>query len=299
MHLQANKLGSSLAGGRCPGLARYGAAGFVPLFSVFALNKRPFGRILHEGSCNIRINTPAEFVMTPPGLYTPRGMNTSGSKERFARRGFRSLLMLLGVLFVAQIGLAFTPWLSPLHRWLAAPEYAVERTPAWVVVLGGGGIPSESGLIRTYYAAQIGTNLPHATFIVSLPADDDPERSSVGKMRDELVLRGIPAAAVRMEHRGRNTHEQARYIREMLPESARDEPVLLVTSPSHFRRSVLCFRREGFREIGSLAARGVGVEADLGGGVPFRYVFWSRLAAQVDAVRELCALCYYRLRGWI
>jgi hypothetical protein len=32
--------------------------GLIPLFSAFALNTRPFGRILHEGSCNIRIKPP-------------------------------------------------------------------------------------------------------------------------------------------------------------------------------------------------------------------------------------------------
>ena len=41
-------------------------------------------------------------------------------------------------------------------------------------------------------------------FDAMLPADGDPEMSEVGAMKRELVLRGVPASRIRMEHEGQN-----------------------------------------------------------------------------------------------
>ena len=202
-------------------------------------------------------------------------------------------------LFALQLVLAVTGLPGGLMEWLTGDGDSLTESPAYVVVLGGGGIPSESGLIRTYAAAEAGRNFPAAQFVVCLPADGDPETASVGRMRDELVLRGIARDAVLMEHRGRNTHEQALAMRRMLGDAALDMPVLIVTSPTHVRRALLCFRKEGFRRVGALAASGVGAEADLGGYTLGRYSFWSGLSQQAEVARELVALLVYALRGWV
>lgn len=170
--------------------------------------------------------------------------------------------------------------------------------PRYVIVLGGGGIPSPTGLIRTYHAAQVGRRFTEATFVVALPADGDPDASSVGRMRDELVLRGIPRESVLMETQGINTFEQARNSRTLLGDEALHENVLVVTSPTHLRRSLMCFRKQGFEKITGLTAISVGEEADLGGGTVVRYEFWNNLVSQIEIVREIVAIVVYRLRGW-
>jgi uncharacterized SAM-binding protein YcdF (DUF218 family) len=194
------------------------------------------------------------------------------------------------------VGLFGVP--RPIVRWMIGVDEAAPGEPATIVVLGGGGIPSESGLIRTYHAARLAGRHPAAELIVALPADDSPEDSSVGRMRDELVMRGVPAESIRMEHRGRNTHEQAVNIRAMLGQDALRQPLAIVTSPSHIRRSLLCFRKEGFEQATGFAAHGVGAEADLGAMTSMRYGFWSNQRLWIDYLREWCAMALYKLRGW-
>ncbi len=192
-----------------------------------------------------------------------------------------------------------TGWPRSVRDWLTARDLAAKGKPRVIVVLGGGGIPSESGLIRTYYAAQAARAHPGVHCVVALPADQNPERASVGRMRDELVLRGVPKANVQMETRGRNTHEQAINTKTLLGETALKAPVWLVTSPEHGRRAVLCFRKAGFLNVGCVAAENVAAEADPGQGASLRYGFWGNLEAQTRYARELVALLYYKVRGWI
>lgn len=212
-------------------------------------------------------------------------------------RGIGWLLALCGILFVAQVFVGFVGLPGWLLFWMTGGEPPVDH-PRYVVVLGGGGIPSETGLMRTYCAAAYGAGRTGVTFIVALPADGDPTTNSVGRMRRELVMRGIPAESVIMEYRGRSTWEQAANIRRML-DSGTDQHMAIVTSPYHVRRALLCFRKQGFRNVTGLPAVGVGAEADLGGGTTLRYAFWSNLVSEIEVLRELCALAQYGWKGWI
>ncbi len=168
-----------------------------------------------------------------------------------------------------------------------------------VVVLGGAGIPSESGLIRTYHGATLAAGKAHVKCVVALPCDRDPERGSVGKMRDELVMRGVSPASVMMEFRGLNTHEQAVNIARLLGPAALTTSVVVVTSPIHIRRSLMCFRHEGFQHVVGFAATSGEVEADIGPRVLMRYGFWGNLETTLRVVREGVALVQYWFNGWL
>jgi uncharacterized SAM-binding protein YcdF (DUF218 family) len=219
---------------------------------------------------------------------------------RFVKACLRLAVWLAAALFVLQIVSAVTGLQTLLHQYLSMRNgYRLEDEPRYMIVLGGGGIPSESGLIRTYYAAVMGRAFSNATVVVALPSDGDPETSSVGRMRDELVMRGLSADSILMEYRGLNTHQQAANIRAMLGPDVVEEPVLLVTSPYHVRRSVLTFRKVGFRNVAGEASVEMGAEADVGGRILLRYSFWQNLESQSFMVRELVAILYYRFRGWI
>jgi uncharacterized SAM-binding protein YcdF (DUF218 family) len=173
------------------------------------------------------------------------------------------------------------------------------EAPRYIVVLGGGGIPSDTGLMRTYFGARHSIAFPDATVIVALPADEDPETSSVGRMKDELVLRGVPASSILMETEGDNTYEQAERIRAMLGPGVIDDPVHIVTEPTHLRRSILCFRKAGFSRVFGVGTRNTGAEADLGSGTFLRYTLWTNLQLQIRVLREIIATGMYKLRGWI
>jgi uncharacterized SAM-binding protein YcdF (DUF218 family) len=207
------------------------------------------------------------------------------------------LLWTCALLFVLQVAGALFGWHRRPLAWLRAAE-SDPPTPAVIVVLGGGGIPSESGLLRCYHAATLARAHPDALCIVSLPADD-PEAQSTGRMRDELVMRGVAPERILMEARARNTHEQAVAVREMLGDAGLEQPVWIVTSGAHMRRALLCFQRQGFSSVHGLTARVTGAEGDIGPGAFWRYGVWSHLESQVEMLREWTALAYYWRRGWI
>ena len=211
----------------------------------------------------------------------------------------RILAFIAIAVFLLQILVAVTGPPQGIVDWLEMPEIAPTVTPRNIVVLGGGGIPSGSSLLRTYYAAQYGKNLTGTTFVVALPADVNPEASSVGRMRDELVLRGIPSAAIRMEYRGLNTYEQAVNVQRLLGTEALDQPILIVTSGYHMRRAVSCFRKLGFTNVAGLLASDIGAEAEIGPWGWARYGVWAHLEREVRILRELAALAAYKFEDWI
>ena len=203
-----------------------------------------------------------------------------------------------GLLVVQLICAGFGPP-AVLRDWLDAKAEQPHGTPKYVVVLSGGGIPSGSSLIRCYYAAEFGRGLTGTTFVAAMPADQNPEQNSVGRMRNELVLRGIPAGHVLLETHGLNTHQQAVNIQRMLGSAALPEQILVVTSGFHMRRALLCFRKQGFQQVAILRAAGIDAEADPGWLTYLRYKIWANLIATIDVLRELSALLTYKLCGWV
>ena len=207
---------------------------------------------------------------------------------------------MLGLCVLIALATTLSPAPHKALNWLReGPAQSIE-TPNYIVVLGGGGIPSESGLMRCYSAAELHDDYPEAEYIVSLPADGDPETSSVGRMKQELIMRGVPENMIRMESSGRNTHEQAVEIAKMLGE---DEllvrTTLIVSSPYHIRRALLCFKKQGFLQLRASAAQSTGAEADMGGHTNLRYAFWNNLHLEIDILREWVALQVYKIKGWI
>jgi uncharacterized SAM-binding protein YcdF (DUF218 family) len=218
--------------------------------------------------------------------------------SRFVRT-FRQLVWLAAVLFVLQMLGAIIGLPRPLCRWLNALDLQPNETPRTIVVLGGGGVPSMSTLIRLYYAAELGRGCTGTTFIVSLPADEKPDEASVGRMRNELIMRGIPESQIRMETRGTSTRQQAVNTRSLLGDEARHQPLVVVSSHYHVRRAVLAFRAVGFTRVRGLFAGNIEPEADLGWFTGLRYGVWNTWAHEPELVRELIAFAAYKLRGWV
>ncbi|MBL7137962.1 MAG: YdcF family protein [Bacteroidales bacterium] len=206
----------------------------------------------------------------------------------------------------------------------------ISGTPDYIVVLGGSGIPSETGLMRTYYAALAAKNFPDARIIIALPGDTTDTLSSVNRMRAEMILRGVEPERILLEDSGTNTRAQAMLIRELisnyklqitnyeLPSSSlvpRPSSLLLITSPEHLYRAVGTFRKAGFEQIDGLPAFESDIESDIsftarklggrrwvpdvGSNITLRYQFWTQLHYELLIIREWVAIAYYWLMGWI
>jgi uncharacterized SAM-binding protein YcdF (DUF218 family) len=216
---------------------------------------------------------------------------------------------------------------APFWAWYSmGMKYAgINRPPAVIVVLGGGGMPSESGLIRTWYAAKVGNHYTRSKIIIALPGDTLDSLSSVYKMKEELVLRGISPNRISFEAKGTNTRAQALNV-HLNPLSLAPPPIgggerggggsiLIVTSPEHLYRAVLAFRKAGFSKVDGLPAFEATIESELifddvrlgghkwmphiGKNLTLRYQFWTQLHYEQLVIREWLAVGYYWMKGWL
>ena len=199
-------------------------------------------------------------------------------------------MISLGSLFLLGVILAFTS--APFWIWygMGTARAKITDTPDYIVILGGSGIPSESGLMRTYYATKAADHFPRATLIVALPGDPADSLSSVFKMKEELILRGIAPERILLEDSGTNTRAQALMVKKLILDARysvldtrysvldtrysvldtgsssldpRPSSLLLITSPEHLYRAVLTFEKAGFEHVDGLPAFASDVESDI------------------------------------
>lgn len=174
-------------------------------------------------------------------------------------------------------------------------------------------MPSESNLIRSWYVEKSASAFPSAQVIIAMPGDIKDSTGTPLKVKKELVIRGINETRIIFEPEGTNTRAQALNCRGMVNMKT---PILLVTSPEHMRRAVLCFQKAGFGKVNALPAFENAIEAslyfdddslggnsilapDVGNSIQIRYQFWNHLKYEILIFREMTALAYYRLRGWV
>lgn len=232
-------------------------------------------------------------------------------------RILKTIVIFTSLLFIALIILAFTHYPFHVFYWLGTSEGDTDIIPDQIVVLGGGGMPSPSALMRTYYAWLAAEKYEEAAIIIALPGDTLTMNSSVTGMKQELETRGIDPGRVQYESSGKNTRAQALSVYEIISRgNDTNACILIVTSPEHMRRSVLSFRKAGFTCVGAFPAFENPLEADLafkdrelggnylfvpeiGHNIAIRYRFWKHLMYEVIILREMTALLYYKIKGWI
>jgi uncharacterized SAM-binding protein YcdF (DUF218 family) len=228
---------------------------------------------------------------------------------------FHRILFIPGILFLFLIIFAFTSGPFWIYYRLGTRHTGFDFEPDCIVLLGGAGMPSESNLIRSYYAAEMAGKFSDLPLIIALPGDTADSSSAIIRLADEMVLRGVRSGRIINESEGLNTRAQALKIYQLLSDSAKRSKMVLITSPEHMRRSILCFRKAGFENVGGFPAFEYAIEADmtafkddLGGNrfipdvnqsISLRYRFWTHLKYEVIIIREYLALAYYKLKGWI
>lgn len=227
----------------------------------------------------------------------------------FVLRLFGALFLI--VLISAVLGV---PW--KIYGWLGRDIGAFEGAPDVIVMMGGGGIPSESGLMRTWQTAREAARYPKARILVAHPMEEGESEDNPNPIVKELMMRGIPASRIFREGKGRHTREQADRARELLDGMEDRVRLLIVTSPDHLRRSILSFQKAGFKYVRGRGVAPQEINADLsygaepdirrpsaesivGHSLMLRYRIWDNLGLTVRVTRELMALAYYRAKGWI
>lgn len=229
---------------------------------------------------------------------------------------FRTVTVTLSVLLTLIIGLAFTTGPYHLYHWLGTSLSEYRFRPDYIIVPGSSGYPSSPVMMRLWYAARLQKLYPESNIILSHPVDTAAEsKIQEEAVRAELMMRGVDSSRIFMLTNGRNTREEALNIIGIYPE-LRLKNCVIVTSPEHVRRAILCFRREGVKHIGGLPAFEQPVGANLsidkmgpngqgqpfpvfGGSLMLRYEFWTQLKYELLCCRELAALAWYTLMDWI
>jgi uncharacterized SAM-binding protein YcdF (DUF218 family) len=228
----------------------------------------------------------------------------------------RTFLAALGILFLILMIISFTTWPFWGYYWLGTSKSHITGKPDYIVLLGGGGMPSESNLMRAFFVFKAASDAPESKIIISIPGELSDPNSTARLVAAELISKGIDSMRILYEQRGTNTRSQALQLQQFSSDRLQDKTILLVSSPEHMRRAVLVFQKAGFKNVNALPAFENALEAnlyfkdeDLGGNklpVPnignhtsVRYQFWNHLKYEILIAREMAALSYYKLRGWI
>lgn len=224
------------------------------------------------------------------------------------------LVFFFGCISIIMFILSFTPAPFWGYYWLGTSACDDEIKPEYIIVLGGSAIPGKSGLMRTYYASAAARKFPDASIIISLPGEIGDSSSSINLMKKELVIKNVSSERIALETKGKNTRYQALEILKLV--SSANDSVILVTSPEHMRRAILTFRKAGFQHITGLPAFEQTIDFDLafndkelggrnrfipdiGHNTQIRYQFWIHLEYEILILREIVALGFYNLKGWI
>lgn len=224
----------------------------------------------------------------------------------------KRVLICLGIIFSIMILLSFTTLPFWMYYNLGVSHKIPENKPDYIVVMGGGGIPSESGLMRTYKTSHISHKYPNAEIIIALPGDVTDTSSSINLMKNEIISRGIDSCKIILEPLGLNTRMQAMEIAQLIDIKSN---ILIITSPEHMYRSIRVFEKLGMINTTGESAFESAIESlleyeddelggnryipDIGNNIQLRYQFWNHFKYQIIVYREYMAIAYYKLKGWI
>jgi uncharacterized SAM-binding protein YcdF (DUF218 family) len=184
------------------------------------------------------------------------------------------------------------------------------HTPDIIVILSGSGMPSPDGLIRAYYGVKAARKYKHAKIIIAIPYDQADSMQPLKLMAHELIVEGIDSSRIQFEPLGFNTRSQAKNISTMFYSEKNKLSLVIITSPEHMYRSVKTFLKVGFSDVGGIAAFDKPIDEEKAmdkmkskdiriKSLSLRYNMWSYLHIELYVLREYCAICYYKLKGWI
>ena len=224
---------------------------------------------------------------------------------------FRRFSRLVLLVVIALLWLSSMPMTADFLalRWEAPyPPVATAKLPqADAIVLLGGFIQQPrpprivpdltGGADRLFEAAGLFHAGKAAHIVVSagnLPWSDivAPEADWIGQF---LVKLGVPADAIVLEPKSRNTRENALFSAAILKDRGWHS-ILLVTSADHMRRAMATFSKVGVKA--TAAPTDVQARTPLYENIFDLLPDADALVETSAVLKEMIGLVYYRLRGW-
>ena len=223
-------------------------------------------------------------------------------------KAFKIIISIAGVCSFLFVGLAFTDLPYHAYHSLAMTELQGDSKPDYIVIMGGDGMPSPSGLIRCYYAAIEANKSTNSQIIIALPYNEKNELYQLDLMSKELRLKGIDSSRIIYEPRGYNTHSQVQNIQKIILDKKSE--VLIVTSPEHMFRTIKTFEKLGYSKLSSLPTFEIPSDSkqleDRSNpkekkvrNLSLRYNLWSYMQYEIKVMREYTAIAYYKCKSWI
>lgn len=238
-------------------------------------------------------------------------MNSTILKKKLIQVFKKSLkisLRLFGVFAILFVLLSFTDLPYYAYHSLGLTKIHNTENIKHIVVLGGDGMPSPSGLIRSYFGIKAAKENPKAKIYIALPRNEDGSLRQLDMLAKEFTDKGIDRSKIIFEAEGHNTYSQAVNLEKLI--SSKNERMLVVTAPEHMYRAVGCFKKVGFKEINSLPTFEIPSDEETlekkdkkgkkeSENLSLRYNMWSYMIYEIKVLREYCAISYYWLKGWI
>jgi uncharacterized SAM-binding protein YcdF (DUF218 family) len=232
--------------------------------------------------------------------------------NRIKHRTFKFSVWFLGVFGIFSfliLLLSFTDIPYYAYYWLGTSNAELNKNPDVIAVLGGSGMPSPDGLIRTYYAAEYALKYKEAKIIIALPSNENGSLKQLNLMAHELIIRGVDSSRITYEPLGFNTHSQAVNIASRFKEKSQLS-LLIITSPEHMYRSIKTFKKTGFDNVGGIPAFEKPIDEEKVKdkentkdtrvkNLSLRYNMWSYLNYELIVLREYSAISYYKIKGWL
>ena len=215
----------------------------------------------------------------------------SMAKEKsWGQRIFFPLNLLLWLALVVVLAISFTPLTSYMMEPLTVKE---DLRQADVIVVLAGGVDNGRYLtLASSHRMVRGAQLYFAGKAKKiLLSGGDPGKVGVAEalvMAQEIKKLNIPAEDIVVEKRSTRTHEQAVEIKKIAG-PLRWKSLILVTSASHMKRSLMAFENAGFKVYPASADP---YEKYVDGPLD-RLRLFQRLA------HEYIGIVYYKIRGWI
>ncbi len=238
-------------------------------------------------------------------------MNTIQNKNFLLVTAFLRLFFIsFGAFAFLLFLLSFTSVPYYAYRYLSMENKVLHAPPDFIIVLGGSGMPSPDGLIRTYYGAECALQYPLSKIIIAYPYSEGDSLFQLNLMAKEFVRRGIDSSRIFFEPLGFNTHSQAKNIAKSLGKLKTTHSFLIVSSPEHMYRAIKTFQKAGLVKVGAVPAFENPVAEDKIRdkektkdtrikNLALRYNMWSYLHYEILVIREYCAITYYKMKGWI
>ena len=227
--------------------------------------------------------------------------------ERLRRLGRLWLLLLALFYVVASTRVGADVLLAPLYRHTAyVHDAAAAQGATAVVLLNAGantyrargqdyfGIHKEAAL-RALEAARVYRLLGNPLVIVAGGFPEQKDRPSLGAIYSKVLIDlGVPANRIVIEPDSRDTRQHAENLKPYLDKHG-IKKFVMVTSPTHMRRSIATLGAAGYSFVYSAAAQHSELDARGSPIVPKT----ENLDRIVWGVHEYLGLAYYWWKGWL